>query len=211
MDKRIAIAALAALVATGAGTSSALARGGAGATTTVPATPQIAPGTFDGIGPGPVYAHESSGFAQGTRYKQNGSIVSVVDKPDINGIRAEYPNNKAESWIGTTLSGSASWKFATVGPADSFEPHTPLQDSPFGTEDGILQIVGAEIGTPDTRPNALLPFAAPSASASTVSGDVTTILGRTAIGFSSSGATNRNFETAGQAWLEVDTAGMFAI
>src|SRR4051794_25620224 len=184
MDKRIAIAALAALLATGAGTSSALARGGAGGgagtTTPVLATPQIAPGTFDGIGPGPVYAHESFGFAQGTRYKQNGSIVSVVDKPDINGIRAEYPNNKTESWIGTTLSGSASWKFATVRPADSVEPHTPLQDSPFGTEDGILQIVGAEIGTPDTRPNALLPFAAPSASASTVSGDVTTILGRTA-------------------------------
>src|SRR3954465_4605968 len=63
-------------------------------------TPAIAPGTFDGIGSGPTYIPASFGFAQGTRYKQNGSIVSVATHSNINGIRAEFPNNKTESWIG---------------------------------------------------------------------------------------------------------------
>ena len=44
-----------------------------------------------------------------------------------------------------------------------------------------------------------------------MSGDVTTILGKTALGFSNSSAANKNFESNGQAWLEVDTSGMFAI
>ena len=44
-----------------------------------------------------------------------------------------------------------------------------------------------------------------------MSGDVTTILGKTALGFSNSSAANKNFESNGQAWLEVDTFGMFAI
>ena len=219
MVKKSLYTTLVALAATAAVTSPALAKGGTGGggggggggTTPVLATPAIAPGTFDGIGSGPVYVRESFGFAQRTRYKQNGSIIDVVDKPDINGIRAEYPNNKTESWIGTTVSGSPSWRFATVGPADSYEPYTPLQDGPNGYQDGIIQIVGAEVGTPDTRPNALLPFDAPADSAYTVSGDVTAILGKTAIGFSNSSAANQNFETNGQAWLELDTSGLYAI
>jgi hypothetical protein len=77
-----------------------------------------------------------------------------------------------------------------VGPADPFEPHTPLQDSALGYQDGLLTIVGAELGAPDTRPAALLPFAAPVDSAS---------------------ATSWNVETNGQAWLEVDTSGLFVI
>src|SRR5690242_13589603 len=70
--------------------------GGGGGTTPVLPTPAIAPGTFEGIGPGPTYIHESFGFGRRTRYKQSGDIIDVVDKPEINGIRAEFPNNKTE-------------------------------------------------------------------------------------------------------------------
>jgi hypothetical protein len=185
--------------------------GGGGGTKPVLPTPEIAPGTFDGIGPGPVYVHDSFGHNQRTRYARNGSIVDVVDKAEINGIRAEFPNNQAESWIGTPTSGSASWKFAVTSPTDRFEPYTPLQDNPLVYQDGVLVIVGAEIGAPDTRPAALLPFPAPPDLASTVSGDTTDILGKTAIGFSDSSATNHNFEDAGLPWLELDTTGRYAI
>jgi hypothetical protein len=174
-------------------------------------TPEIAPGTFDGIGSGPVYVHESFGRDQRTRYTRNGSIIDAVDKPEINGIRAEFPNNQAETWIGTSTSGSASWKFASTVPIDRFEPYTPLQDSPIVYQDGVLTIVGAEIGAPDTRPAALMPFPAPADSAFTVSGDTTDILGKTAIGFSNSSAGNRNFETAGLPWLELDTTGRYVL
>jgi len=44
-----------------------------------------------------------------------------------------------------------------------------------------------------------------------VSCDVTALIGKTAIGFSDSGATNRNFESDGQAWLELDTTGRSVI
>src|SRR4051812_45233972 len=78
-----------ALVATASFTSPALAQGGAGGggggtgggggggtkTVTSLPTPAIAPGSFDGIGTGPVYIHDSIGHAQGTRYKQDGSII----------------------------------------------------------------------------------------------------------------------------------------
>src|SRR4051794_21529921 len=191
---RQVFAALAVLLVGGALAGAALAQGGGGGGgggKTPPValpTPQIAPGTFDGIGPGPVYLHDSFGFAQRTRYAGDGSIVDVVNK-EANGIRAEYPNNRTETWIGTTVSGAASWNFASVGPSDPFEPVTPLQVNEFGYQDGILAIVGAELGTPDTRPAALLPFPAPTDSAFTVSGDTTTILSRTAIGFSTSPAT----------------------
>ena len=73
--------------------------GGGGGTKVVLPTPAIAAGTFDGIGSGPTYIRESFGFAQGTRYKQNGDIVSVATHSNITGIRAEYPNNKTETWI----------------------------------------------------------------------------------------------------------------
>src|SRR3954453_21606099 len=93
-------------------------------------------------------------------------------------------------------------------PSDPWEAFSPLQVNEFGDQDGILAIVGAEPFGPDTRPNALLPFAAPTDSASTVSADVTTIDARPAIGFTSSAATSRNFESGGQAWLEIDTSGL---
>ena len=104
---------LAALLAAGALTGPAFAKGGTGGgggggggtTQPVLATPAIPAGTFEGIGAGPVYVHDSFGFAQRTRYAQNGSIIDVVDKPEINSIRAEYPNNKAETWIGSTGTG----------------------------------------------------------------------------------------------------------
>jgi hypothetical protein len=210
--KRVFIA-LAALLVAGAVAGAAAAsggKGGGGVKPVLPAPP-IAPGTFDGIGGGPVYVHDSFGHVQRTRYAQNGSVVDVVDKPDVNGVRAEFPNNRTETWFGTTTSGAASWKLAVGAPSDPFEPYTPLQDGPFGHQDGVLAIVGAELGAPDTRPAALLPFPAPTGSASTVSGDVTETLGRTAIGFSSSAATTRNFETGGQVWLEADTSGLFSI
>src|SRR4051812_43987996 len=95
--------------AQGGGGSGGVGTGGGGGVKPVLPTPAIAPGTFDRIGAGPVYVHESFGHAQGTRYAQNGSIVDVTSKPDINGIRAEYPNNKAETWFGTTTAGAASW------------------------------------------------------------------------------------------------------
>src|SRR4051812_34320897 len=72
--------------------------GGGGTKPTLP-TPAIPAGTFDGIGAGPTYVHESFGFAQGTRYKQNGSITQVSVHTNVNGIRAENPNNKTETWI----------------------------------------------------------------------------------------------------------------
>jgi hypothetical protein len=181
--------------------------GGGGGTKPVLPAPAIAPGTFDGIGPGPTYLRESFGRAQRTRYTQDGSIVDAVDKPEINGIRAEFPNNQTETWIGSRTSGAASWKLSTTSPADPFEPFTPLQDvAGFGLQDGSLSIVGAEAGGPDTRPAAVLPFPAP-ASAFTVSADTVPFIGRTAIGFSSNALANQNFETGGQAWLELDTLG----
>jgi hypothetical protein len=209
---------LAALLVFGALTGAALASGGGGGgggggagggggTKPVLPAPPIAPGTFDGIGPGPVYVHESFGSAQRTRYAQNGSIVDVLQKPEVNGIRAEFPNNKTESWLSATA--GPSWKFTTVGPADPFEPVTPLQDSEFGVQDGLLFLVGTELGAPDTRPAALIPFAAPASTAVTVSGDTVAFFGSTAIGFSTSSATTRNFETSGQAWLELDARGYF--
>ena len=69
-------------------------------------------------------------------------------------------------------------------------------------------LAGSEPGGPDTRPNALVPFPAPPGSASTVSADTVPFIGRTAIGFTSSSETNRNFESGGQAWLELDTTGL---
>src|SRR3954466_545432 len=77
--------------------------GGGGGTTTTLATPAIPPATFDGIGPGPVYIHDSIGHAQGTRYDQGGKIVDVGRHPEVNGIRAEYGNNKTETWIGPSV------------------------------------------------------------------------------------------------------------
>ena len=184
--------------------------GGGGTTTTTLPTPAIAPGTFDGIGPGPVYLHDSFGHAQGTRYKLDGSIQDVGRHPEVNAIRAEYGNNKTETWIGPNVtSGAPRWQFAVVGPSDPYEPYTALQDSPdLGYSDGLLTIV-SEPGSPDTRPNALLPFPAPTTSASTVSGEIVNFWASTAIGFSSSGATNANFESNGQAWLELDTTAFF--
>src|SRR3954451_2724607 len=110
--------------------------GGGGGTTTVLPTPSIAPGTFDGIGSGPIYIRDSFGHGQSTRYKQDGSIVDVNQKPNINGIRAEYPNNKTEPWIGATGPGP-TWNLSSVGPGDPLEPHTPLQENPdLGYQDG---------------------------------------------------------------------------
>ena len=169
--------------------------------------PAIPAGTFDGIGPGPVYVHDSFGHAQRTRYARSGAIVDVVAKPEVDGIRAEYPNNATESWSGTPTSGAPSWKLGILSVDDPFEPSTPLQVGELGAQNGNLMIVGAEPGGPDTRPSALLPFAAPAGSAATVSADVVPFVGSTAIGFSSSGATERNFETSGQAWLEVTNVG----
>src|SRR3954447_8233365 len=217
------VAVVATLAATATFTSPALAQGGGGTggggtgggggggtkTTTPLATPAIAPGTFDGIGAGPVYIHDSIGHAQGTRYKQDASIVDVGLHPPVSGIRAEYGNNKTETWIGPTVtSGAPRWQFASVGPSDPFEPYTALQDAPRGYNDGLLMIV-AEPGSADTRPNALLPFPAPTTSASTVSADIVAFYGKTAIGFSTSSAANSNFETNGQAWLELDDTALF--
>ncbi len=219
IDKRI-LAMAAAIVAVTTAASPAVAKGsgsgggggtgggGGGGTTTTLATPAIAPATFDGIGSGPVYLRDSFGHAQGTRYDQSGKIVDVGRHPEVNGIRAEFGNNKTETWIGPSVtSGSPRWQFSVVGPGDPYEPYTPLQDSTdpgLGYQDGLLTIVG-EPGSPDTRPNALLPFPAPTDSPSTVSGDIVWFNGTTAIGFTNSSATNRNFETDGQAWLELDT------
>jgi hypothetical protein len=187
--------------------------GGGGTPKPVLATPSIDPGTFDGIGSGPVYVHESFGFAQGTRYNQSGAIVDANRAETINGMRAEYPNNKTETWS-TTTPDVPTWKLVSVGPADPLEPFTGLQqappDSSLGYQDGELMIVGDPPGGVSTRPSALLPFVAPATSASTVSGDVVPFNGKTAIGFSSSSATTKNFESNGQAWLEVDDTGDFA-
>jgi hypothetical protein len=184
--------------------------GGGGGTTTTLATPAIPPATFDGIGPGPVYIHDSFGHAQGTRYDQGGKIVDVGRHPEVNGIRAEYGNNKTETWIGPSVtSGTPRWQFAVIGPSDPYEPYTSMQDSPnLGYQDGNLMISG-EPDAADTRPNALLPFPAPTNVASTVSAEIVNFYASTAIGFSNSSATNRNFETNGQAWLELDTTAFF--
>jgi hypothetical protein len=217
INKRTLAVAVAIVAATSAA-SPALAQGGGGTsgggggTTTTLATPAIPPATFDGIGAGPVYLHDSFGHAQGTRYDQGGKIIDVGRHREVNGIRAEYGNNKTETWTGPSVtSGTPRWQFSVVGPSDPYEPYTPLQDSTdpsLGYQDGLLSIVG-EPGSPDTRPNALLPFPAPTDSASTVSGDIVNFNGKTAIGFSNSSTTNRNFETNGQAWLELDTTAFF--
>jgi len=220
INKRIATAAATIVAATsiaspalakgGGGTSGGGGGGGGGGTTTVLPTPSIAPATFDGIGAGPVYIHDSFGHAQTTRYDQGGKVVDVGRHPEVNGIRAEYPNNKAETWIGPSVtSGAPRYGFGVIGPSDPYESYTSLQDSTdFGYQDGNL-IMSAEPGSPDTRPNALLPFPAPTDSASTVSAELVNFYGKSAIGFSSSGATNANFETSGQAWLELDFTALF--
>ena len=213
MLKQSLAAALVAMTAGAALTSPALAKGGGGdgggggGTKDVLPTPAIPPGTFEGIGAGPVYIHDSFGHAQRTRYARNGAIVDVVAKPEVDGIRAEYPNNATESWFGTATSGAPSWKLSMLSVADPFEPFTPLQVNELGAQNGSLILVGAEPGGPDTRPAALLPFAAPTDSAATVSADVVPFFGSTAIGFTSSPATDHNFETDGQAWFEVTNVG----
>jgi hypothetical protein len=181
---------------------------GGGTTTAVASTPSIAPGTFEGIGTGPVYIYDSFGHGQNSRYKQDGTIINVVQKPNIDGIRAEYPNNKTETWIGAGGTGP-TWNLTTVGPGDPLEPHTPLQESEFGYQDGDAGMDHYEFFGPQVRPNALVPFAAPTDSAYTVQGNTAGFNGKTAIGFTSSGATTSNFETNGQAWLELDYTGNF--
>jgi hypothetical protein len=188
--------------------------GGGGGTTTTLTAPAIAPGTFDGIGPGPTYVQESFGWAQLTRYKQNGDIKYLPGHENITGIRAEYPNNKTETWVAPPeVVGGQEWRFSTVGPADPKEAYTPLQDDKVNGyySDGCLALNGAALldGAVDMRPNALLPFAAPTTSAYTVSADTVGFFSKTAIGFTTSGAVNKNFETSGQAWLEVDFTGNF--
>jgi hypothetical protein len=168
---------------------------------------------FDGIGSGPTYIRESFGFSQGTRYKQNGDIKEVGIHTNINGFRAEYPNNKTETWIAPPeTTGGQEWDFATVSPSDPYEAYTPLQDDGTYYNDGLLFLNGANFldGSGDQRPNALLPFAAPTNSAYTVSADSVAFFGKTAIGFTSSGALNNNFETSGQAWLEINTMANFS-
>ena len=186
--------------------------GGGGATTLL-TPPAIAPGTFDGIGQGPTYIRESFGFAQGSRYKQNGDLKAVGVHTNINGIRAEFPNNKTESWIAPKeVVGGQEWDFAAVGPSDPYEPYTALQNDSVNNfySDGCLALNGSNPPNGvDLRPNALLPFAAPTTSGYTVSADSVGFFSKTAIGFSSSSATNSNFETNGQAWLEVDFTGNF--
>jgi hypothetical protein len=177
--------------------------GGGGTPKPVLATPAIAPGTFDGIGAGPVYVHESFGAGQGTRYNQSGSIVDALKLESISGIRAEHPNNRTETWS-TTPADGPTWKLSGINPGDPFEPYTALQESSFGYTDGTLMVAGDPVGSVSPRPSALLPFAAPSTSAATVSGEVVPFVGKTAIGFSTSSATTKNFESAGQAWLEID-------
>jgi hypothetical protein len=178
---------------------------GAGEPKPVLQPPPIPPATFEGIGPGPVFVHESFGHMQRTRYTQSGSVIDVVDKPAVNGIRAEFPNNRTETWIGS--SGEPAWRFSVTSPGDPFEPFSPLQDAgELGLQDGTLSIVGAEVGT-DTRPAAVVPFAAPADTAFTVSAETVPFVGKTAIGFTTSAATSQNFETGGQAWLELDTFG----
>src|SRR4051795_8011382 len=184
--------------------------GGGGGTTTVLPTPAIAPGTFDGMASGPNSIRVSFGHGQGTRYKQDGSIVDVSQKPNINGIRAEFPNNKTETWIGAGGTGP-TWNLSAVGPGDPLEPHTPLQENPdLGYQDGLGAMDHYEFFGPQVRTNALLPFAAPTGSAYTVQGDTVGFDGKTAIGLTSSSATNANFETSGQAWLELDWTGNFS-
>src|SRR3954447_23935783 len=137
LKKDSVLTALTAVAVTAAFASPAFAKGGTGGggggggggTTTVLPTPSIAPGTFDGIGSSPVYIRDSFGHGQGTRYKQDGSIVDVNQKPNMNGIRAEYPNNKTETWIGATGTGP-TWNLSAVGPGDPLDPPTPLQESP---------------------------------------------------------------------------------
>src|SRR4051794_7259718 len=106
--------------------------GGGGGTTTALATPAIPAPAFDGIGSGPVYLHDSFGHAQGTRYDQGGKVIDVGRHPEVNGIRAEYGNNKTETWMGPAVtSGAPRWQFAVVGPTDPWEPYTPLQEASF--------------------------------------------------------------------------------
>src|SRR4051812_23458129 len=99
MRKFIAVA-LVALAAPGTAFASGKGGGGGGGGTKPPLPlPAIAPGTFEGIGRGPLYTRESLGHAQRPRYDQKGAIIDVADKPEINGLRAEFPNNQPASWV----------------------------------------------------------------------------------------------------------------
>jgi hypothetical protein len=179
--------------------------GGGGTTTTLPAPP-IPPATVSGLGPAPVYLHDSFGFNfTDTRYRADGRIVAINLADAVGGIRAEYPNNQAESWIGpAATSGALRWNWAVVGPPDDFEQYVQLQDNTEGFySDGVMMVDG-EPGAPETHPDILLPFAAPAASPSTVSFDEADQRAKTDIGFTNSSATNNNFATNGLVWLEID-------
>jgi hypothetical protein len=170
--------------------------------------PAIAAGTFDGIGSGPTYVQESFGFGQGSRLKQNGSATAIVLHDNINGIRAEFPNNSTETWIAPPeVAGGQEWDFSVTSSADEYQPVTPLEVNEFGPINGTLSLNGTDFlsGGPDLRPNALLPFAAPTNSASTVSVDELPLFSKVAVGFTSASTLNGNFEKSGQAWLEVNT------
>ena len=199
----VAVAASPALASGGGGGG-----GGGGTPKPVLVAPAIAAGTFDGIGAGPVYVHESFGAGQGTRYNQSGSVVDAFKLESINAIRAEYPNNRTETWL-TTPSDGPTWKLTAINPGDPFEPFTPLQQAASGYTDGTLALAGDRVGSVSPRPSALLPFAAATTRAATVSGEVVPFVGKTAIGFSTSSVTTKNFESAGQAWLEVDHSQEF--
>ena len=90
MFKQRLVMTVAALVAAGAVTTPAFASGGGGGNggggggggggNVVLPEPAIPPGTFEGIGSGPVYVHESFGHAQRTRYTQAGKVIDAVDK-----------------------------------------------------------------------------------------------------------------------------------
>src|SRR5207253_8609145 len=106
---------MATLASVAVAASPALAKGGTGGGGGTPKpvlpAPAIAPGTFDGIGPGPVYVHESFGSGQGTRLDQSGSVMDALKAESVNGIRAEYPNNRTETWF-TTPADGPTWKLS---------------------------------------------------------------------------------------------------
>jgi hypothetical protein len=154
---------------------------------------------------------DSFGFAPvtsdgGTRLDANGNVVHVFLHSDLNGLRAEFPNNASAVWRVAGGHGVPTWGFSGTSP-DPFEQYgTPSEPTP--NDNGTMSlVVTPDDPQPPGKTDALLPFTPPAgpfrASMDVVGGGTTT-----ALGFTSNTTTlYDNFQTSGQAWLVLHGGG----
>ena len=195
MRNTIKIFAAAALLA-GALTSPASASGGkggggggGGGTKPVLPAPAIAPGTFEGIGPGPVYIHDPSATpsAPATRRTARSSTPSTSPRSTASAPSSRTTGPRRGSARGPR---GRSWKFSvatSVGPVRARPRRCRTRRARHPERSARAR---RRRGRQPTPVRGCLPFAAPNDSAYTVSAETVPFIGKTAIGFSNSAATN---------------------